>query len=64
MASVDVTLLEGEVKNDTAGSYTMIYGAKDVCANVINFVVNVKTVTDEDLKAIKDKIGETILPKI
>ncbi len=62
MANVYATVLKGEVKKDIIGTYPITYGAKDICANTTNLVVNVKKMTKEELKVIKDKMAETILP--
>jgi hypothetical protein len=64
MPNVNVSVLSGEVKKEIPDTYTIIYGAEDVCANTANFIVNVKKITDKELKALKEEIGKTILPKI
>jgi hypothetical protein len=64
MSGVAASVLSGEVKKDTPDTYTLIYGAEGVCANTANFIVNVKKITDEELKILKEEIGKTILPKI
>ena len=64
MPDVVASVLSGEVKKNTPDTYTLIYGVEGVCANTANFIVNVKKITDEELKTLKEEIGKTILPKI
>ncbi len=61
--SSEITV-SGEVKSDTIGEYIMTYAAKDKCKNSAKYIVNVKKVTNEELKNMNDTIGKTILPKI
>jgi len=64
MTDVTASVLSGEVNKNTPATYTVVYGAEGVCANTANFIVNVKKITDEELKKLKEDIGKIILPKI